>query len=170
MYRYRKPLVIAWMAFWSAIAVTAVARGHDPVSDNSAALTAVQDQITALESELAALRLQVTDLAQAGVQAKFPRHGLVKLNWLPDPYPVECATTVDVPVACDPAVNSYDADEDPLAWDAGVCLNGTLAIVADVPTYTPPAGFTGTDSCTADVRDDAGYALDVEITVTVTAP
>ncbi|MBA2318697.1 MAG: cell wall-binding repeat-containing protein [Euzebyales bacterium] len=85
----------------------------------------------------------------------------------------DAATTVrDSPVTIDVLANDSDADGDPL----------TVAAVTDPPegvavvngdgtvTYTPGAGFTGTDTFDYQVEDGRGGAADATVTVTVTPP
>lgn len=139
-------------------------------SNQTAIQSAIADleaRATALEADNASLRTLLENLAANGIQTVATRHGLVQENNVPDPFEVLCVTTVDTPVRCDPRSETYDVEGDELFWDNGVCANGTLAPVADQPTYTPNPGFSGTDDCTADVSDDGGFAVETIVTITV---
>ncbi|MDA7424467.1 Ig-like domain-containing protein [Thalassococcus lentus] len=81
-------------------------------------------------------------------------------------------TAVDTPVIIDPALNDFDAEdpvEDLIVTNLGDPLNGTAAINPDgTVTYTPDAGFTGTDSFTYEILDTDGEGDTATVTVTVT--
>lgn len=78
-------------------------------------------------------------------------------------------TTQNSAVALDPRVNDTDADSDPLtivgktdgAHGTVVINNGTSV------TYTPAAGYTGTDSFTYTISDGKGGTATGTVTVTV---
>ena len=67
--------------------------------------------------------------------------------------------------------NDNDADGDPLQLTAlTVPLMGQIAVNPDrTVTYTPPSGFTGTDSFTYQVSDGI-EVVEAEVTLAVTAP
>lgn len=62
-----------------------------------------------------------------------------------------------------------DEDDDPLTFDYGSPSNGVLSGVAPNLTYTPGAGFTGTDSFTFRVFDGTVYSTSATITITTDA-
>jgi len=81
----------------------------------------------------------------------------------------DTATTgLDTPVAIDVLANDTDADGDALSVQSfGQAANGTVVENPDgTLSYTPDAGFTGTDSFTYTVSD--GIDEDAPATVTVT--
>lgn len=191
--RFMEPFVIVALIAIGLVpviaAVTAPAQSHDPTADNVERIVALETQVAALtqatgeqQATIAALtqhngELQAAILALGGqveqlenapaAEIAWPRHMMFRLDPLSDPYEVACQTTVDQAVRCDPTEKVRQLDEDPKLWDNGVCLNGTLAMVAEVPTYTPLAGFDGPDACTADVSDGGGYAIETKVTVEV---
>ncbi|WGW02775.1 Ig-like domain-containing protein [Tropicibacter oceani] len=80
-------------------------------------------------------------------------------------------TGVDTPIIIDPKANDVDA-EDPTANLSVVAIgtptNGTAVLNADgTVTYTPNAGFTGTDTFTYELRDTGGLGDQGTVTVTV---
>lgn len=82
----------------------------------------------------------------------------------------DTASTVEgTPVSLDPIANDTDPEGEPLSLDSvGPATNGTVTINADgTVTYTPNAGFTGTDSFTYEVVDPTGLGDTGTVTVTV---
>ncbi|MFW2544497.1 Ig-like domain-containing protein [Primorskyibacter sp. 2E107] len=81
-------------------------------------------------------------------------------------------TGVATPVTLDPTLNDLDAEDstdDLSVLSIGTPANGTAVLNADgTVTYTPNAGFTGTDSFTYELRDTGGLGDQGTITVTVT--
>ncbi len=85
-------------------------------------------------------------------------------------------TTSDTPLSVPaPGVLGNDGDEDGDALTlqvapVPVASNGTVALVADGSfTYTPNAGFSGTDSFAYHISDGTGRSADGVVTVTVSA-
>ncbi|MCT4555883.1 MAG: Ig-like domain-containing protein [Pelagimonas sp.] len=90
------------------------------------------------------------------------------------PVAFDDATTTEVgtPVTIDPALNDFDT-EDPVEdldiTSLGTPTNGTAVINPDgTVTYTPDAGFTGTDTFTYEIEDTDGLGDQATVTVTVT--
>jgi len=81
-------------------------------------------------------------------------------------------TEAGTPVALDPLANDTDPDGDPLTLvGLGVPAHGRLAVATDRRvTYTPDAGFVGTDSFTYTVRDSRGATASATVTIDVTVP
>jgi hypothetical protein len=81
-------------------------------------------------------------------------------------------TEAGTPVTLDPLANDTDPDSDPLTLvGLSVPARGRLAVTTDRRvTYTPDAGFVGTDSFTYTVRDPQGATASATATVTVTPP
>ncbi|MDF0599078.1 Ig-like domain-containing protein, partial [Psychromarinibacter halotolerans] len=90
-----------------------------------------------------------------------------------DPVALDDAATTarDVPVVIDVLANDSDADGDALSV-TGIgtpASNGTAVVNPDgTITYTPDAGFFGTDTFTYDVDDGTGATSQATVTVTVT--
>ena len=80
-------------------------------------------------------------------------------------------TDQDQPVQIAVLANDTDADNDPLVISALVQpLNGSVVAAANgVVSYTPVAGFTGTDTFSYDATDPDGAASTATVTVTVNA-
>jgi hypothetical protein len=85
-------------------------------------------------------------------------------------------TTVDTPVDIDVLANDTDVDGDVLtvnSFDATSVSGGTVSCdtAATTPTpqctYTPPAGFTGTDTFTYDATDGIDVSNRATVTITV---
>ena len=76
---------------------------------------------------------------------------------------------MDTPVNIDVLANDYDPDNHGI-WllAASDAANGTVTINADdTITYTPAAGFTGTDSFTYWIVDGQSALANAVVTVTV---
>ncbi len=111
-----------------------------------------------------------TDIATVTVTVTAP-------NSDPSAQDDEYSTEQDVPLTVSaPGVlaNDSDPEGDDLtvsAFDGTSAEGGTVEMNADGSfTYTPPAGFTGTDSFTYTVSDGNGGTDIATVTVTVTAP
>ncbi|KAA1422321.1 tandem-95 repeat protein [Mumia zhuanghuii] len=65
------------------------------------------------------------------------------------------------------ALKGADADGDTLAYSYGTPANGTVTGTGANVTYTPKAGFSGTDSFTYSVDDGKGGTASAAVTVTV---
>jgi hypothetical protein len=66
--------------------------------------------------------------------------------------------------------NDTDADSNPLTVSANTQgANGSVAIAGGVATYTPKAGFTGSDSFTYSISDGKGGSATGTVSVTVAA-
>jgi len=77
-------------------------------------------------------------------------------------------TQMDTPVTVDVLANDSDADSDALSITSyAQGANGTVAAAAGGLTYTPNAGFFGTDSFTYTIADPKGAAATATVTVTV---
>ncbi|MFZ1425973.1 MAG: DUF2341 domain-containing protein [Geminicoccaceae bacterium] len=91
-------------------------------------------------------------------------------NAPPAPTP-DHASSAGEPVTLNLLANDNDPDGDPLRLTAlTVPLEGQIAVNTDgTVTYTPPSGFTGTDSFTYQVSDGVAVT-EAEVTLAVTAP
>ncbi|WP_425411106.1 Ig-like domain-containing protein [Hyphococcus sp.] len=80
-------------------------------------------------------------------------------------------TTPDTPVTIDVAANDTDPNGDPLTIDSVTQgANGSVVINPDgTVTYTPNAGFAGTDTFTYTICDGDGNCDTATVTVTVSA-
>jgi hypothetical protein len=83
----------------------------------------------------------------------------------------DSVATSGQPISLNPLANDNDPDGDPLRLTAlTMPVAGQIALNPQGGvTYTPAAGFTGTDSFTYDVTDGTATA-EAEVTVTVTEP
>ena len=81
------------------------------------------------------------------------------------------ATAEDTPVVIDVLANDSDADGDPLTVTAATASNGTVSIdpVTGALTYTPDAGFSGTDTISYTLSDGAGGTAGGAVIVVVSA-
>jgi hypothetical protein len=78
------------------------------------------------------------------------------------------ATTPDTPVIVDVLANDTDVDLDTLSiHSVGAASNGTVTVGGSTVTYTPDAGFTGTDSFDYTVSDGNGGFDTGTVTVSV---
>jgi hypothetical protein len=81
------------------------------------------------------------------------------------------ATDAGTPVDIDVLANDTDVDGDALVVSAvGAASRGTTAVTAGGVTYTPDAGFSGTDGFSYSVADGRGGAATASVTVTVHSP
>ncbi len=117
-------------------------------------------------------RYQLNDgMANSGVAVVTLNVGLVNAvpQTVEDAFTVEAGQTLDVAT---PGVlgNDTDAEGDPLtAVLVDNATHGTLALNADGSfSYTPEAGFTGSDSFTYKANDGAGDGNVVAVSLTVT--
>ncbi|MGL5083692.1 MAG: Ig-like domain-containing protein, partial [Microcoleaceae cyanobacterium] len=81
-------------------------------------------------------------------------------------------TLVDAPVTIGALSNDSDPDGDPLTisqFDANSVNGGTVVIDGDQFIYTPPAGFTGTDTFTYQISDGNGGFDTATVTITINA-
>ena len=92
-------------------------------------------------------------------------------NSNPTANPDRLEAVQDNPVTGDPRANDTDADGDPLTLIAlGTPQHGSVTLNADgTITYTPDAGFIGTDTFRYTVSDGAGGEATGLVTVTVLA-
>ena len=81
-------------------------------------------------------------------------------------------TTVGTATSVDILLNDTDPDGDTLTITAasGPTTNGSYTCSATSCTYTPDAGFTGTDTFTYEICDGKGGCDTATVTVTVTDP
>ncbi|MFZ7090679.1 Ig-like domain-containing protein [Primorskyibacter sp. 2E233] len=91
------------------------------------------------------------------------------LNTDPDAVDDDELTAVDTPVVIDVLGNDTDPESDPLSTTSVTDpTNGSVAINADgTVTYTPDAGFTGTDTFDYTISDGNGGEDTATVTVTV---
>jgi uncharacterized repeat protein (TIGR01451 family)/LPXTG-motif cell wall-anchored protein len=81
------------------------------------------------------------------------------------------STPAGTPVAVGVVANDRDPDGDPLTVTANTQgTNGTVVCGASSCTYTPNAGFNGSDSFTYTVGDGQGGTATATVTVTVNPP
>lgn len=93
----------------------------------------------------------------------------------PNAPPVAVADTAETdvgdPVVIDVLANDSDPDGDPLSLDSIATgpANGTVALSGggDSYTYTPDAGFTGTDTFSYTMTDGNGGFATAEVTITI---
>ncbi|MCC6625225.1 MAG: tandem-95 repeat protein [Deltaproteobacteria bacterium] len=77
-------------------------------------------------------------------------------------------TPIDTPTLVDVSVNDSDPDSDPLTvTQVGVPTSGSAEIVDGDVLYTPGTGFTGSETFTYTICDDAGACSTGTVTVTV---
>ena len=88
-----------------------------------------------------------------------------------DAYETLLDTPLNVSILDGVLDNDFDAEEDPLtATLVSATAHGTLTLNASGAfTYSPAAGFTGTDSFTYRCSDDKGLFADVAVTINVLA-
>ncbi|MGH8171781.1 MAG: Ig-like domain-containing protein, partial [Rhodanobacteraceae bacterium] len=78
------------------------------------------------------------------------------------------ATAFGVPVNINVLANDSDADRDPLAiTGVSAPANGTASVAGNAVTYTPAAGFSGTDTFTYSISDGRGGTASASVSVTV---
>lgn len=75
-------------------------------------------------------------------------------NLPPDAPPLFLDTTVDTPVAGDPAVSDPDGDAVTIVRTFPTAAGGTVTLAGSTTTYTPPPGFAGRDQYQYSVCDD----------------
>ncbi len=95
--------------------------------------------------------------------AAFPIVGDPPPNTPPVANDVTAETATDT--AVDITLDATDAEGDPLTYAAADPAHGTVSVTGDVATYTPDAGFTGTDTFDYTAAD---AEFDDTATVTVT--
>jgi uncharacterized repeat protein (TIGR01451 family) len=81
-------------------------------------------------------------------------------------------TSFETPVTIDVLANDFDVDGDPLtisAFDTTSTQGGSVTCTTPNCTYTPPTGFTGTDTFTYTVSDPDGATDTATVTITVLA-
>lgn len=95
----------------------------------------------------------------------FPIVGDPGDNQAPTADDVTGSTTASKPV--DLTLKGADADGDPLTYTAADASHGDVSVVGGVATYTPDAGFVGTDAFSYTVSDGT-EETDATVTVEVT--
>lgn len=95
----------------------------------------------------------------------FPIVGDPGDNQAPTADDVTGSTTASKPV--DLTLEGADADGDPLTYTAADASHGDVSVVGGVATYTPDAGFVGTDAFSYTVSDGT-EETDATVTVEVT--
>ncbi|WP_425100643.1 Ig-like domain-containing protein [Tropicibacter sp. S64] len=90
-------------------------------------------------------------------------------NTAPDAIDDSASTYIDAPVVIDVLGNDTDPESDPLTTTTATTpANGAVAVNPDgTITYTPNAGFTGTDSFDYTITDGNGGTDTATVTVTV---
>ncbi len=89
-------------------------------------------------------------------------------NATPDAQPDTATTGEGMMVGIPVLANDTDPNGDPLTVTAGSATNGTVALNLDgTISYTPNAGFTGTDVVTYTIADPSGNTDTSFVTVTV---
>lgn len=76
-------------------------------------------------------------------------------------------TNEDTPVSITPLVNDSDVDGDTLTLTTSTASNGSIAVVNNTITYTPPANFTGVATINYCISDGNGGNDCATISVTV---
>jgi large repetitive protein len=80
------------------------------------------------------------------------------------------STNEDTAVAINVLANDSDPDGDPLTVTSATAANGTVTIGAGgVLTYTPNAGYNGTDTITYKISDGQGGVATATVAVTINA-
>lgn len=92
-------------------------------------------------------------------------------NGPPDAQDDAATTRIATPVVVNVLANDRDPDGDPITvTQVGTPANGTAVLgTAGNVTYTPRAGFVGTDTFTYRISDGRGGSDEARVTVTVTA-
>ncbi|HEX2122028.1 MAG TPA: Ig-like domain-containing protein, partial [Thermoanaerobaculia bacterium] len=89
-------------------------------------------------------------------------------NRAPEAGDDSASTATDTPVTIDVLANDSDADGDPMTISAvGAPSNGSASASGGSITYTPAAGFAGTDTFTYTVSDSFGGSDSATVTVVV---
>jgi|GEM_PF-6167707 len=102
-----------------------------------------------------------------GAQASFTV--TVDVNGAPQGDDIATTTDEDKPVDIDVLAGITDPEDDDLeVVDVTTPSNGTVSVVGGVVTYTPAAGFYGSDAFDVTIEDEAGNSLVITVTVTVT--
>ncbi len=103
-----------------------------------------------------------------GAQATFTV--TVDVNGAPQGDDIATETEEDMAVDIDVLAGITDPEGDDLSvFDVTAPANGTVTVAGGVVTYTPAAGFFGTDSFEVTIEDEAGNSLTITVTVTVNA-
>ncbi|KAA1419352.1 hypothetical protein F0U44_13000 [Nocardioides humilatus] len=96
------------------------------------------------------------DAGQDQRLATFPITGGSSDNTVPTASPVTGSTTASSSVAV--TLAGADADGDPLTYSATTPAHGTVTVAGNVATYTPAAGFVGSDTFTYTASDGSAEA------------
>lgn len=109
---------------------------------------------------------------RGGQASATARLAVVRPNAPPVAPPIAATTPAGTAVTLDLLAQTSDPDGDPRELIVlGLPAHGQVAVGTDRRvTYTPTAGFVGTDGFTYTVRDDQGASATGAVTVTVTAP
>ncbi len=93
----------------------------------------------------------------------------IPFNRNPVPGDDDITTTANVAGSVDVLANDSDPDGETVTMTGhGEPLNGSLAFVGSVATYTPAQGFVGTDSFTYSVSDGVGGSATGTVNIAVT--
>lgn len=77
------------------------------------------------------------------------------------------ATTASAPITVNVLANDFDVDGDALKVTSATAGNGTVKVGAGGVTYTPKAGFTGSDTIIYNISDDKGGTTQGEVAMSV---
>lgn len=138
----------------------------------SGATNATLNIVNAQPGDAAAYSVVVSNSAGSVVSSA----AALVVNTAPVATNMSAGTVADTPMSIAIAkllAHASDADGDPLSL-AGVSATstngGTVSVGGQSVTYTPVAGFTGTDQFTYSVSDGRGGTANGAVTITVSAP
>lgn len=113
-----------------------------------------------------------TFVANDGMQDSAPATVSITVNPINDApvaYDQELSTEIDVPVSF--TLGGSDADADLLTYQImSGPVSGTLSGTAPELTYTPDAGFTGSDTITYTVTDGTSVSAPATVTIDIVIP
>lgn len=138
-------------------------------------LTQTAQAATANAIATATANAQATGTAQAGMTATAEAilTATAGANRPPRAVRDEVTTLMNTPVTVNVLANDSDPDGDPItisSFDALSEQGGVVTCTASACTYTPPAGFVGSDTFRYTISDGRGGTDSARVVVTVVAP